>query len=334
MDSCNSAISVELLCKSYRARETEPGLYGSIKGLLHPRFRLVEAVKNISFGIAPGERVAFIGPNGAGKSTTLKMLCGILYPSGGKAQVLGLAPWSQRTALSYQIGTVFGQRSQLWYHLPARDTFDLLARVYDLEKDVYRRRREELMEIFNLADLLAKPVRQLSLGERMRCEIVASLLHHPQVLLLDEPTVGLDVTAKAAIRRLIRTTSEREGMTVLLTSHDTGDIEGVCDRVIVINEGTLILDQALSGLRQNYIKEKIITVETEEEQCAFEFESVERRRTQPYRTVLQVDLSRTTIEAVVAALLKQAKVTDLTVEDPPLEEIIKRIYAEKGRDRA
>ena len=234
-----NAIEIRGLRKTFRVREGRQGLRGAVHDLFAPRTRDVVAVDDISFEIAPGERVAFVGPNGAGKSTTIKVLSGILHPSAGEVRVLGLVPWRQRHELCFRIGTVFGQRTQLWYHLPASDSYDLLARVYDLDDATYRRRRDAYVEVFGIGPLLAKPVRQLSLGERMRCEIVASLLHAPEVLFLDEPTIGLDVTAKATIRNLIREQSEREGSTLLFTSHDTGDMESVCDRVIVIHRGAI-----------------------------------------------------------------------------------------------
>jgi ABC-type uncharacterized transport system ATPase subunit len=208
------AIRIHALTKTFRVARTT----------------LVRAVDGLTLAIAPGERVAFIGPNGAGKSTTLKILSGILHPDEGEATVLGYVPWRDRRTLAFEIGTVFGQRSQLWYHLPPRDTFALLARVYEVDPSVHRRRLASLVEAFDLGACLDTPVRQLSLGQRMRAEIVASLLHAPRVLFLDEPTIGLDVSAKAAIRGLLRGQSQDGYATLLLTSHDTGDIEHVCER--------------------------------------------------------------------------------------------------------
>ena len=193
----HAAIEVRDLRKVFTVRERDPGLTAAVRSLFRAKTREVVAVDGISFTIEPGERVAFVGPNGAGKSTTIKVMSGILFPTEGEVRVAGHVPWEDRTALGFKIGTVFGQRTQLWYHLPARDTFDLLARVYELDEAEYRRRRDDLVDVFSLGPLLGKPVRQLSLGERMRCELVASLLHRPEVLFLDEPTIGLDVTAKA-----------------------------------------------------------------------------------------------------------------------------------------
>ncbi|MDJ0976033.1 MAG: ATP-binding cassette domain-containing protein [Planctomycetota bacterium] len=321
------AIRVRGLTKVFRVPDRPPGLAGAVRQLFRPKSKSVRAVDELSFEIARGERVAFVGPNGAGKSTTIKVLSGILHPDAGEVEVAGLLPWRDRRELGFRIGTVFGQRTQLWYHLPAGDTFDLLAHVYEQDPAVHARRRAELVEIFGIGDLLTKPVRQLSLGERMRCEIVASLLHAPDVLFLDEPTIGLDVTAKAVIRDLIRDRSQADGSTVLLTSHDTGDMERVCDRVIVIHEGRLLLDQPVRALRQGYIRRKVITLLTAEESPALELDGVEIVAQEPHRTVLEVDLDRTPVDKVVAHALENARLRDLTVEDPPMEEIVQAIYA-------
>jgi len=300
---------------------------GALRQLFRARTREVLAVDGISFRIEPGERVAFVGPNGAGKSTTIKVLAGILHPDAGEARVSGLVPWRERRALGFRIGTVFGQRTQLWYHLPAGDTFDLLSHVYELDRAVYKRRREALVSIFHLEALLGKPVRQLSLGERMRCEIVASLLHAPAVLFLDEPTIGLDVNAKAVIRDLVRDRSREDGSTVLLTSHDTGDMERVCDRVLVIHEGRLLLDQPVRELRRGYIRRKVITLLTAESRVELSIPGVSVLAREPHRTVLEVDVEITPVGQVVEQALAVVRLRDLTVEDPPMEEIVQAIYA-------
>jgi ABC-2 type transport system ATP-binding protein len=268
-----------------------------------------------------------VGPNGAGKSTTLKILSGILQPSSGQVRVLGLEPGRERRRLAYRIGVVFGQRSQLWSHLPAADTFDLLARIYELEPAEYRQRRDELVASFAIADVIEKPVRQLSLGERMRCELVASLLHRPEILFLDEPTIGLDVVAKATIRDLLRERGRRDGCTILLTSHDTGDMEGVCERVLVIHHGRLLLDRPLDSLRQGFIARKRISVVTEEAELALDLPGVRRLPSASHRSELELDLGVVGVDRVVAAIVAGARVLDLSVEDPPMEEIVSAIYA-------
>ncbi len=225
------------------------------QGLLRRNAKTVVAVEGISLTVPAGQSVAFIGPNGAGKSTTIKMLTGILKPSSGTASVLGLDPWKQRSKLVCQIGAVFGQRSQLWLHLPPSDSFDLLAEIYGIPKNDYRKRKALLVERFDLGRFLSTPVRKLSLGERMRAEIAASLLHRPQLLLLDEPTIGVDVIARQNLRDLVCEWNREEGVTVFLTSHDTGDIESVADRVIVINHGRVVLDDSLSSVSANTLIE-------------------------------------------------------------------------------
>lgn len=327
------AIEVADLRKVFRVRTPVQGIRATALALFFPCWRDSEAVRGISFTLAPGERVAFVGPNGAGKSTTIKILSGILQPTSGVARVLGLTPWADRRTLAYRIGAVFGQRSQLWQHLPARDSFALLSCAYEIPDDVFKTRMGKLRDVFSLGPLLEKPVRQLSLGERMRCEIAASLLHKPDILFLDEPTVGLDVTAKAAIRELVRTASIEDGATVLLTSHDTGDMERVCDRVIVIDRGALVVDEGVAALRARYIGRKIVTLETEESTVEISGAGIETLERSPHRIVLGIDTALRRIESVIQDAMAQTALRDLTVEDPPMEEIIKAIYA-RGRAAA
>jgi ABC-2 type transport system ATP-binding protein len=323
------AIELRDLSKSFRVRRSRRGGIGArVRDFVAPQTVAVPAVDRLSFSIAHGERVAFIGPNGAGKSTTLKMLAGILHPDAGDAHVLGLEPARQRRALAYQIGTVFGQRSQLWYQLPPRDTFTLLGRVYGTDRREHTRRIETLSAIFGLAGLLDTPVRQLSLGERMRCEIAASLLHAPRVLFLDEPTIGLDVAAKAAIRELLRAQSAARGVTLLLTSHDTGDIEGVCGRVIVIHRGRLLWDGSVDELRRRYLSAKRVTIWSDSERLAFTLPGVRILSSGSYRTDLDVTVDVTSLGQVVDASLRFGAIRDLAVEDAPLDAVILALYAE------
>jgi ABC-2 type transport system ATP-binding protein len=285
------------------------------------------AVAGINFAIAAGERVAFIGPNGAGKSTTLKMLTGLLYPSGGSARVAGFVPWSERRRLAYEIGIVFGQRSQLWYHLRVRDSFDLLAKIYGLDAKPYRERAERVAGVLQIGELLDQPVKTLSLGQRMRCEIAAALLHGPKVLFLDEPTIGLDVTAKALLREHLKHLAETEDTAIVLTSHDIGDIEQICARVILVNHGRILLDEPLENLRSSFLREKRITIVTEDELPEpFGAAAVVERG--PHRLTLSVDASACAIDEVVAEALKSLRVRDLTIENAPLEEIIRHLYGE------
>ena len=289
----------------------------------------VTAVDNIGFTITPGERVAFIDPNGAGKSTTLKMLTGILYPSSGSALVSGYVPWAQRKRLALEIGIVFGQRSQLWYHLKVRDSFDVLAKIYAIEPDTYRARAGQIAEVLRITDLIDRPVKSLSLGQRMRCEIAAALLHRPKVLFLDEPTIGLDVTAKALLREHLRHLAEAEDTVILLTSHDTGDIEEICHRVILINHGRILLDKPLGDLRSTFLTTKQVTLVTEEEEPATPMaEGVSVVGRARHRLTLAVDVTKQPVDKVVAAALGQLTVQDLTIENAPLDAVIRDLYGD------
>src|ERR1700676_775807 len=257
-------IEVQGLTKTFRTRERAAGLAGSLRSFVAPQYREREAVKPICFALEKGEVLAFIGPNGAGKSTTIKMLTGILHPTSGTAQVLGYIPWRQRRKLAFHISSVYGQKSQLWYHLPPQDTFDLLARIYELDMQEYRKRRAFLIDAFDIAEYMRTPVRKLSLGERMRCELAAALIHKPSVIFLDEPTIGLDVIAKQRIRDLIGQLNREENVTVFLTSHDAGDIEQVCRRAIVINHGEVILDTPVARLKREYLRVDTVDLLLEE----------------------------------------------------------------------
>ena len=321
-----TAIAVEHLRKEFSVPVRQPGLAGGLRGLVRPRRRAVPAVEDVTFAIEPGELVAFIGPNGAGKSTTIKMLTGILHPTAGAASVLGLTPWRERTRLAFRIASVFGQKSQLSFHLPPRDSFDLLAAIYELDDRAYRRRLAELVDLFALAPLLDQPVRKLSLGERMRCEVAASLLHRPQVLFLDEPTIGMDVIARHAIRDLIHRLNREEGTTVLLTSHDAGDVEQVCRRAIVINHGRIIFDDAISVLRREYLGHKVIDLTLAERTGPVQYPNVRCVEQSDYRLKLEVDTSQQQLDLIVAHLVSRLKVADIAIGDPPMEEVIAAIY--------
>jgi ABC-2 type transport system ATP-binding protein len=325
-----TVIRLEELTKTFTSREKGAGLRGSVQALFRPVRRETQAVKGVSFTVEVGERVAFIGPNGAGKSTTIKMLVGILYPTSGRAQVLGRVPWRERQRLAYEIGAVFGQKSQLWYHLPPQDSFDLLARIYELEPGDYRRRLTYLVELFEIGDYLDAPVRKLSLGERMRCEIAASLLHNPRILFLDEPTIGLDVIVKQRIRDLILELNQQEGVTIFLTSHDAGDVEVLCKRAMVINHGEVIFDGRVSTLKRDYIHTKTVSLKLGEPWQGFEVSGVKVLKQKGYGVKLQVDTTAAAIEEVVGQLLACYAIADINVDNPPMEEIIARIYETEG----
>jgi ABC-2 type transport system ATP-binding protein len=305
------AIEARKLCKTFASR----------------RGATVEAVAGISFAVEGGERLAYIGPNGAGKSTSIKMLTGILYPTSGEAEVLGIVPWKQRRDLAARIGTLFGQRSQLWYQLTPRQTFDLLARIYRIPGDEQRRRVQELGDLLEAASLFDRPVRSLSLGQRMRCELVASMLHEPEVLFLDEPTIGLDLVAKARFRDLIVRINEQRGTTILLTSHDVSDIEQVARRVIVINHGRLIYDDRVSVMRRALLGTKMLDVRFEQPPETVEVEGARLVKLTGAGAKLVVDTDRRPIRVVLDDLLDRYDVVDISVADPPLEEIVSHIYA-------
>jgi len=330
-----AAVELSQLSKSFRVRRPRRGgIAARVRDLVRPETQTVLAVDRLSFSIEPGERVAFIGPNGAGKSTTLKILAGILRPDAGRVRVLGLVPADDRRRLAFEIGTVFGQRSQLWYQLPPRDTFALLGRAYDVGARAHRARVETLTSLFDLGALVDTPVRHLSLGERMRCEIAASLLHSPRMLFLDEPTIGLDVSAKAVIRELLWTESERERITLLLTSHDTGDMERVCTRVIVIHGGRLLFDGAIAALRRSYLKAKRVTLWSEAERLDLKLAGVRVLSSSSYRTELDVALEITSLGHVVDAALRQSAIKDMAIEDAPLDEVIRALYGDAERRSA
>jgi ABC-2 type transport system ATP-binding protein len=286
----------------------------------------VEAVAGITFSVAAGERLAYIGPNGAGKSTSIKMLTGILHPTSGRASVLGIVPWRRRRELAGRIGTLFGQRSQLWYQLTPRQTYGLLARIYGVGHDEERRRLASLGDLLDATALFDQPVRSLSLGQRMRCELVASMLHQPEVLFLDEPSIGLDLVAKTRFRDLIVRINEERGITILLTSHDVSDIEQVARRVIVINHGRLIYDDRVSRMRRTLLGTKVLDVRFEEPPQTVEVEGATLAKLTGSGAKLVVDTERRPIRAVLDDLLDRYAVVDISVADPPLEEIVSHIY--------
>jgi len=337
-------IDVSDLTKTFLTLEKQPGLMGSLRALVRPERREVRAVQDIGFTVEAGERLAFIGPNGAGKSTTIKMLVGILYPTSGTAQVLGRTPWKDRQALAYEIGAVFGQKSQLWYHLPPADSFDLLARIYELETAAYRERLAYLIDLFEIDAYLNVPVRKLSLGQRMRCEIAASLLHRPRILFLDEPTIGLDVVVKQRIRDLILELNQVEGVTIFLTSHDAGDVEVLCQRAMVINHGEIIYDGRVNDLKHNYLRTKTVSLKLGEPWRGFAQDGgdavpgddavrgVNVLKHKGYGVKLEVDTDVTAIDAVIAQLLARYAIADINVDNPPMEQIIARIYETEGTD--
>lgn len=327
------SITVRHLRKSFRVKEKRAGLAASWRSLWQPQWRQALAIKDISFAMESGEALGFIGPNGAGKSTTIKILCGILHPDSGTVEVLGRTPWRDRRNLCYDIGAVFGQRPQLWYHLPPLDSFRLFGAIYGLDAAATRLRVDFLVEIFELKPLLHTPVRKLSLGQRMRCEVAVSLLHGPRLLLLDEPSIGLDVVAKQRIRDTVRRMQAEEGVGILLTSHDAGDIEALCERVIVISDGRLIFNDDVAQLKRRYLTSKRVDARfATEGERRLRMPGVETLSSQRYALALRLDPRQAEINAVIAGLSELGSLVDVTISDPGLEEIIRTIYAEDDRD--
>ncbi len=326
-------VAIRNLRKDFRVKTRQPGTRAAVRSLFHPSYSTVHAVSDISFDVEEGEALAFIGPNGAGKSTTIKMLTGILYPTSGHAEVLGHVPWKERESLAYEIGSVFGQKSLLWYHLPPSDTFSLLQRIYEIPLAEYEARRKRLVDIFEIDELLSIPVRKLSLGQRMRCEIAASLLHSPRVLFLDEPTIGLDVVAKQRIRDLIHVLNKEEQVTILLTSHDLGDVEKLCKRVVVINHGQIVYDGSLRSLQQQYFGSKIIDLRLGEIADGFSCPGATVLKSKDYGIKLQVDTSQYAVGDVLTYILAHHSVVDVNIQDPPLEEIITKMYSARREDK-
>ncbi len=324
----SKVIEVENLTKIFKfsAKKPERGFW---KNFFAPEKKMITAVDHISFSVQQGESVAFIGPNGAGKSTTIKMLTGILYPTSGAARVLGFDPQKQRRQLSYKIGTVFGQRSQLVFNLPVRDSFHLFGKIYELGDAKIRRREKELLELFDITDLADQPVRKLSLGQRMRAEVALALIHEPEIIFLDEPTIGLDIVAKRKLRQTLLRLNQSRGTTIFLTSHDPGDIETLSGRTMVINYGKIILDELTDDLRQNYFTHKRIKIDLQDEQ-AFKLDAAESVKQEGNIVQLKIDTKHHSLNQTLKEILEQYAVDDIDVGNAPLEEIIEHIY-EKSR---
>ena len=322
-------IEVDGLLKHYRVHERPPGLAAAVRSLFSRPMRLVKAVDGISFKIAAAERVGFLGPNGAGKTTTLKMLSGLLLPTAGKAQVAGHVPFQRKPEFLSSIMLVAGQKQQLLWDLPPAETFEMNRAIYGLDKKQFKQTLDELVAVLQLEPLLQKPVRQLSLGERMKCELAAALLHRPRVLFLDEPTIGLDVTMQAAVRDFIRRYNEQHGATVILTSHYMADVAALCPRVIVIDHGRLVWDGALDELVRSTRPEKLITVKLDQPASAELLALIgEKRLISQVGVQLKLQVPQHELQPLVSGLLSRAAVVDLTVEDPPLEEVLADLFAE------
>ncbi len=323
-------IQVNDLHKEFYVYKHHRGGFGAIRNLVTRDHTTVRAVDGVSFHISDGELVGYLGPNGAGKSTTLKMLTGILVPTSGEVQIDGRIPWQQRRQHVQNIGAVFGQRTSLWWDLPVIESLDLLHHIYRVPESRYRHNLALFSDLLGLADFLDTPVRSLSLGQRMRADLAAALLHDPRLLFLDEPTIGLDVVAKERIREFIRTINRERGTTIILTTHDLGDVEKLCERVIMIDHGKLMFDGALAALRQQFGQGRVLVVDFQTMPPALDLQGAELIRTEANRAWLRVRTPSngdgTGLAAVVAGLFRDHFILDLSVQEPAIEEIVRRIY--------
>ncbi len=324
-------VLVEDLRKTFRVAERDPGMVGALRGVVRRRHRDVQALDGVSFAMDAGELVGYIGPNGAGKSTTVKVLSGILVPDSGQCEVLGRTPWRQRREHVRNIGVVFGQRTQLWWDLPVVESFELLRDIYRVPPAEYAERRDEVIALLTLEPLLDTPVRQLSLGQRMRCDLAAALLHSPSLLFLDEPTIGLDAVAKLAVRDFIQRLNRERGVTVILTTHDLDDIEALCSRVMVIGAGSILFDGTVQGLRDHAGSERRLTVDLADANGTIEDPSATVVSQEGRRVQVRFDPDETPTPELIARIVAKHPVRDLFVESPPIEEIIARLY---GQDYA
>src|SRR6266581_294006 len=321
-------IEVNHLTKSFRTYKKQPGFGGAVKGLFRRKYEQTAAVKEVSFKIEPGELVGFLGPNGAGKTTTLKMLSGLLYPTSGSARVLGFVPWERQDGYRRQFALLLGQKNQLWWDLPASESFELNSRIYGLSAETLQRTVAEMSELLAVRDKLNVSVRELSLGERTKMELIASLLHQPKVLFLDEPTIGLDVVSQKTVREFLRTHNAKSKTTIVLTSHYMTDIQELCERVIIIDHGTIFFDGRLSDVVDRFADSKLVTIRCEgAANCSAEHlgKYGEVAEQAPGRIRLKVKRDR--VIAVCKALLDELPVSDIDIQEVPIEEVIRRIFA-------
>jgi ABC-2 type transport system ATP-binding protein len=321
-----SQVMVKDLCKSFKVARRQGGLFNAFKGVIKREYEIIHALNNVSFTLEAGELVGYIGPNGAGKSTTVKIMSGILVPDSGKCEVLGCTPWTHRKDYVRNIGVVFGQRTQLWWDVPVIDSFDLLKDIYKIPAPVYKKMKDELIEVLSLRSLLDIPTRQLSLGQRMRCELAASLLHQPPMLFLDEPTIGLDAVSKIAVRQFIKKINQDRRVTVILTTHDMDDIEALCSRIIVIGKGTILFDGSISQLRNNLIPERIVKIDFLEKPARLAYAIAGLKEYEGNRAVFCFNPLKTTSAELIEAISRDNQIKDFVIENPPIEEIVARMY--------
>lgn len=321
-------IELNNICKTFTVHERPAGPFGILKGAFLRETRLVKAIDGISFSIDEGELVGYIGPNGAGKSTTVKVMSGILTPEKGSCTIMNRTPWRERVDHVSQIGVVFGQRTQLWWDVPVSDSFDLLKNIYNIPSMSYSKRLSELVETLDISSILKTPVRQLSLGQRMRCEIAAALLHSPRILFLDEPTIGLDAVSKLALREFLKNENRKNGVTMILTTHDMDDIESLCSRVMVIGRGQLLYDGALVALKEKYSPLRIIRAEVHSVPEALKIEGAENVLAEGNLLTVMFNPERIAAHKMVEELARKLPLKDISIEDENIDEIIASMYRE------
>lgn len=321
-----AVIEIDRLSKSYRVYQKKEGLWAALRGLVRREYREVQAVREVSLQVEQGEFVAFLGPNGAGKTTTLKLLSGVIYPTSGTARVMGHVPWKREMAYRRRFALVMGQKNQLWWDLPAMESFRLHQQIYRIEPRQFTRTLDELTSLLEIGHLLRQPVRELSLGERMKMELAAALLHSPEVLFLDEPTIGLDVVAQHRIQQFLRTYQQQRKITVLLTSHYMKDVAALCKRVVIIAQGQIRYDGSLSGIVDQFSSQKLVTLQLANGQASPAFGRFGQLvSVEPPKVRLRIE--RTQVPRALAAILAEHTVEDVIVEDPPLEEVIAALFS-------
>jgi ABC-2 type transport system ATP-binding protein len=325
----NPIISVYELEKHFKVAVRQRGALGAIAGLLNPHYRTVKAVDGVTFEIGRGELVGYLGPNGAGKSTTLKMLTGLLTPSSGRAVVNGYVPWRERQEYVAHIGAVFGQRTTLWWDLPVIESLDMLKYIYRIPDGRYHTNLKDFRKLLEMDEFINTPVRQLSLGQRMRADLCAALLHNPRLLFLDEPTIGLDVVAKERIREFIRHTNQQREVTVILTTHDLQDVEKLCERVMIIDQGRLLYDGALSGLTERFGGRRQLVVDFADDYPDVSVEGAAVSERQGRRATYQFERHALTAAELIARIAARYRIQDLSVKEPEIEETVRRIYEQK-----
>lgn len=319
-------ISFNNISQTYKVAKRKPGLKAAFKSIAKREYTYVEALKDVSFTVNRGEMIGYIGPNGAGKSTTIKIMSGILVPTSGSCIISERIPWENRIEHVKNVGVVFGQRSQLMWDIPVLDSFELLRDIYRVTEQQYKKNLEELVEIFNLREFIGTPVRQLSLGQRMRCEIAASLLHNPEILFLDEPTIGLDAVSKVAVRNYIKRINKENGVTVILTTHDMGDVEALTDHIMLIGKGQLLYDGSFNQMKNKFNTTQLLTVNYDPSQNIALTENTTLLSNENGRAVISIDTKKALVSNVISQLSQTLTVYDISIQTRPIEEIIADIY--------